>query len=203
MLGDFDEGRQLYASTRTLLEDVGLTTLVASMQMYAGMVELLARRYEAAEREFRRGYDALAEIGNQSYLATTAAFLAQALSRLDRLTEAEEMTQVCERAASRDDLATQVLWRGARALVFARTGRQDEAEALALEGVRLAGQTDMVTFHADALLDLAEVLRLAGRFAEAIGVLDEAVALYEQKGNIVSAGNAMQLRQRLTADSAA
>ena len=203
MLGDFDEGRQLYASTRTLLEDVGLTTLVASMQMYAGMVELLARRYEAAEREFRRGYDALAEIGNQSYLATTAAFLAQALSRLDRLTEAEEMTQVCERAASRDDLATQVLWRGARALVFARTGRQDEAEALALEGVRLAGQTDMVTFHADALLDLAEVLRLAGRFAEAIGVLDEAVALYEQKGNIVSAGNAMQLRQRLTAGSAA
>ena len=203
MLGDFDEGRQLYASTRMLLEDVGLTTLVASMQMYAGMVELLARKYEAAEREFRRGYDALAEIGNQSYLATTAAFLAQALSRLDRLTEAEEMTQVCERAASRDDLATQVLWRGARALVFARTGRQDEAEALALEGVRLAGQTDMVTFHADALLDLAEVLRLAGRFAEAIGVLDEAVALHEQKGNIVSAGNAMQLRQRLTAGPAA
>ena len=70
-------------------------------------------------------------------------------------------------------------------------------------GVRLAGQTDMVTFHADALLDLAEVLRLAGRFAEAIGVLDEAVALHEQKGNIVSAGNAMQLRQRLTAGSAA
>ena len=203
MLGHFDEGRQLYASTRTLLEDVGLTTLVASMQMYAGMVELLAGRDEAAEREFRRGYDALAEIGNQSYLATTAAFLAQALCRLDRLAEAEEMTQVCERAASRDDLASQVLWRGARATVLARTGRRDEAEAIAFEGARLAAQTDMVTFHADTMLDLAEVLRLAGRFAEAIGVLDEAVALYEQKGNIVSAGNAGQLRQRLTAGSAA
>ena len=112
------------------------------------------------------------------------------------------MTEVCKRAASRDDLATQVLWRGARALVFARTGRQDEAVAIAFEGSRLAGQTDMVTFHADALLDLAEVLRLTGRFAEAIGVLDEAVGLYEQKGNTVSAGNAVQLRRRLTAGSA-
>ena len=39
-------------------------------------------------------------------------------------------------------------------------------------------------------MDLAEVLSLGGKPAEAARAVAEAVALYEQKGNLVSAGAA-------------
>ncbi len=47
--------------------------------------------------------------------------------------------------------------------------------------------TQFLGYHAEALLVLAEVLQRDGRPAEAAGPLEEAVALYERKGNVVSA----------------
>ncbi|MGH3034776.1 MAG: hypothetical protein ACRDON_09520, partial [Gaiellaceae bacterium] len=66
----------------------------------------------------------------------------------------------------------------------------ERAEALAREAVELAEQTDYVLFHADVLLDLAEVLRLAGRPDEADAARGEAASLLERKGNIVAARKA-------------
>jgi hypothetical protein len=51
--------------------------------------------------------------------------------------------------------------------------------------VALAQETDMLNAHADALLDLAELLALAGH--DARSELDEALALDERKGNLVIA----------------
>ena len=50
-----------------------------------------------------------------------------------------------------------------------------------------AERTQFLGLHADALLVLAEVLRLAGRPAEAVAALAEAAGLFERKGNAVSA----------------
>ena len=66
----------------------------------------------------------------------------------------------------------------------------DEAEKLAREGVALAADSEFVVLHADVLLDLAEVLRLAGRAEDAAEVTAEAVGLYERKGNVASARSA-------------
>jgi hypothetical protein len=44
--------------------------------------------------------------------------------------------------------------------------------------------------RADALVDLAEVLRLVGRKDEPKDVLEDALRLYERKGNVVSAARA-------------
>ncbi len=43
----------------------------------------------------------------------------------------------------------------------------------------------MLNAHADALIDLAEVLTLAGK--DARPELEQALALYERKGNLVMA----------------
>jgi cytochrome c-type biogenesis protein CcmH/NrfG len=51
--------------------------------------------------------------------------------------------------------------------------------------VGLAERTDHLEEHADALMTLAEVLRRAGRAAEAEPALEEALRLAEQKGNTV------------------
>ncbi len=58
-----------------------------------------------------------------------------------------------------------------------------EAEAL-FEG------TDALIDHGECLLDLAEVLRAAGKRDEAADAAREAFGLYEQKENIVEAGRA-------------
>jgi hypothetical protein len=54
--------------------------------------------------------------------------------------------------------------------------------------VALANCTDALNLRADALIDLADVQRTGGRRAQAADSLREALGLYEQKGNMVSAG---------------
>jgi hypothetical protein len=55
----------------------------------------------------------------------------------------------------------------------------------------------MLNAHADALIDLAEVLALAGQDARA--ELDRALALYERKGNLVMAERTRSGLAELTA----
>ena len=80
--------------------------------------------------------------------------------------------------------------------MLARRGRFEEAEKLAREGVAVAADSEFVGLHADVLLDLAEVLRLAGRPMRTRGATTaEAVDLYERKGNVAAAGRARGLAE--------
>jgi hypothetical protein len=54
--------------------------------------------------------------------------------------------------------------------------------------VAIAEATDYLVLRADAVSDLAEVHRRAGRGGEAIRALSTALGLYERKGNVASAG---------------
>jgi hypothetical protein len=58
---------------------------------------------------------------------------------------------------------------------------------MAREAVRLAARTDALSDHGSALLDLAEVLHLAGRTEQATVRVEEALRLFERKENRVSA----------------
>jgi hypothetical protein len=51
----------------------------------------------------------------------------------------------------------------------------------------------MLAMQAGALLDLARVLRLAGRPAEAAPLARQALALAERKGHMVAAAQAREL----------
>ena len=92
-----------------------------------------------------------------------------------------------------------MLWRQVRAQVLARRGEHAEAEQLAREAVSLAEETDMLNFHGNALADLAEVYALAGRTEEAREQLEQALVLYERKGNLVAAARARRRLEELTA----
>ena len=76
-----------------------------------------------------------------------------------RLREADALTREVEAAASADDVPSQIAWRSVRARVLAARGEHADAEVLAREAVRLAARTDDLRGHAEALLDLAAVLR--------------------------------------------
>ena len=83
---------------------------------------------------------------------------------------------------------------------MAASGRPDEAVALASQAVALAADTVDIELHADALVDLADVLQLAGRKHEEGPPLREALDLYDRKGDVVLAA---AVRERLGATQSA
>jgi tetratricopeptide (TPR) repeat protein len=68
--------------------------------------------------------------------------------------------------------------------MLADRGRHTQATELASSAVELAAQTDLLSQHADALLDLAHVLAASGRFPEAQAAATQALNLYQRKGNL-------------------
>jgi class 3 adenylate cyclase/tetratricopeptide (TPR) repeat protein len=189
LLGRFDEAREALARSRAILEEFGFRLGLATLPLYAGPLELLAGDPIAAERHLRAGIESLREMGELGRLSTEAAFLAQALYAQERYVEAEHFTTVCVEAATPDDAFSQIAWRGVRAKTLARRAGFPEAEALAREAVRLAGETDALNLHGDVLLDLAEVLALGGLGGDHEAA-DQALVLYNRKGNLVSAAAA-------------
>ena len=78
--------------------------------------------------------------------------------------------------------------------VRARANAFDDAEALAREAVSMAARSDFLTAHAEALMDLAEVLELASKPDESAAALEEAIRYYERKGNVSAAGPSTRWR---------
>jgi tetratricopeptide (TPR) repeat protein len=141
----------------------------------------------------RAGYEALDAMGEKAILSTVAAVLARVLLEQDRDREAEKFTELADELAASGDLLTHMVWRGVRARILAKRGQIVDAETFAREAVAIAEQTDFLNDRAVALLDLGEVLATAERVDEARSTVAEAVALYEQKGNVVST-RAVRLR---------
>ncbi|HET7236742.1 MAG TPA: adenylate/guanylate cyclase domain-containing protein [Actinomycetota bacterium] len=196
MRGRFDEARDLVRRARAIYEDHGLRLRAMFLAETAGAIEMLAGDAVAAEREFRAGFDAAVEIGEQGFQSTVAAALAHALVEQGRLEEAEEMVTASELAGAEDDVSTQVLGRSARARILAARGLGEEAEGLAREAVARAEATDDLNMRGDTLVDLGEVLLTCGEPAGAAAAFEEALAQYEAKGN-EAAGQAT--RRRLAA----
>jgi class 3 adenylate cyclase/tetratricopeptide (TPR) repeat protein len=192
MLGDFDAARELVERVRAMTEDLGLARGLPFVLRaeHGWIVETLAGDPDAAEREIRVAYEALEQMGEKGLLSTQAARLAQSLYAQQRYVEAEDYAKISEQAGASDDIVTQMLWRQVRAKTQARRGHVEDAEGLARDAVALAEPTDALDMRADGLVDLAEVLRLIGRTDETTGVLEGAVRLYEQKGDVVSAARA-------------
>ena len=121
--------------------------------------------------------------------------MAQSLYALGRFEEAERRAQAAVDSAD-DDLG-RCAGLGALARVRAQQGRVDEAERMAREAVAYFAHTDYSTDRTWVLMDLAEVLRLAGRSGEAIATIHEAIALFEQREDEVSAAHARELIEDL------
>jgi len=158
-----------------------------------GLQTLMADDPAAAERELRWGYEVQKKIGGTEYFSTITALLARALYGQGRDEECERLTLECEQVARPNDVVSNILWRATRAQVLARRREHAAATALAREAVAFAAQSDFLDAHGDALRDLAEVHRLAGRADDARAALEQAIQLYEQKGSLVSAGKARDL----------
>ena len=199
MLGRFDGVRQTIDRAEAILRELGLTLLALTSEEVRGAVEMLAGDPIAAERALRRTYEGLERLGERGFLSTTGAELAQTLYAQGRYDEAEHYASMSEEAGASDDIATQLPVRGVRAKVAARRGRWEGAEEVARAAVDLARPTDALTLRAEASIDLAEVLGLAGRTAEALSALEDAARLFDAKGNVASGSRARAVLEEMAA----
>jgi class 3 adenylate cyclase/tetratricopeptide (TPR) repeat protein len=202
MRGDFDRARALSSRARSTLEELGRSVVAASTSLDTCAVDLLAGDPAAAERDLRRDSEALSEMGETYLLSTVAAELARAVGLQGRDAEAEELTVTAEELAADDDIASQSLWRSVRAKVLARRGDLPAARRMATDAVDLVRRTDAAVTLGDALVGLGEVLEGCGDLAGAHDAFEEAVALFERKGNVVAAASARASLARTSAATA-
>ena len=109
-----------------------------------------------------------------------------------RYAEASQLIEISQEAAGGEDLSVQILCQGLSARILADRGRHAEAVALASSAVALATQTDLLSQHADALLDLAHVSAMSGRVADAQAAATQALDLYQRKGNLPGARESLE-----------
>ena len=193
MAGDVAQARELGTDAAQIAGKLGPSRFAAICSQFLGQVELLAGDPAAAERWLRWGGGILERMGERGLRAEMTANLARALAAQGRDDEAIEQATLSGELAVRDDLYAQVERRGPLAAVLARRGQLEEAERMAAEAVQLGADSDMLGMQAAALLDLAGVLRLAGRRAEVAPLARRALELAERKGHTVAAAQAMEL----------
>jgi class 3 adenylate cyclase len=185
MLGRFDEAHRLLAEATERVAELGLARFATNLALHRFDVAILegdAAAAELAAREACEIAQAQGEVGN---LMLSCCNLAQALLALGREDEAEEWLRLGRETNPTEERLPQMLWRQTRGKVLARRAEYQEGERLAREAVARGAETDMLNAHADALIDLADVLTHAGR--DARPELEQALALYERKGNLVMA----------------
>ena len=188
MLGRFTEARTLVDELQADLAErgAGLTLALTSVENVLE-VELLAGDPAAAVTAGEDGCRGYEELGLLGLLSTGAGLLARAYYALGWIEEAEAWAGRASELGASDDVVAQIHWRPVKAKVLARRGEHAEAERLAREAVALSEGTDVLNMQGEAYADLAEVLAVADRPNDSAEALEQALARYERKENVVMA----------------
>jgi class 3 adenylate cyclase/tetratricopeptide (TPR) repeat protein len=193
MDGQAEAARALVERTMEIGQEFAVRHVAAQIGQFAGLAMLLAGDAEAAEARLRWGYDLLEGMGDVGWRSELSADLARVLYARGRLDGAEAFALISLEISGAEDLYSHTGADGILAKVLAGKGELARAVELAEGAVAIADRTDMLNMRADARADLAEVLRLAGRPAEARAALASAIELYRAKGNRSSAEAAGRL----------
>jgi DNA-binding SARP family transcriptional activator len=190
--GDFDAARRLENERRAILSDLGQTAILPYVEWDQARISLLAGDAADAEARLRAAHGAMESAGDMGHLSTAILTLAEAVYRQGRYDEIETLVAQSDTVGSADDGANRIWTLRLRAKVLGRMGSLDDAEHLAAEAVALSRESGSPEFLGDALLDLGEVLTLAGKGVEAKLMLEAALAEYERKGSRASARRARE-----------
>ena len=188
---ELDEVRRTY-------RELGLETSWGGSAMVCGYLELQSGDPVHAEAVLRPSADALERAGEKGYRATVLELLSEALLAQGRGDEAASVAIQCDAITAPDDtLATSSL-AVLKAKLATRTGTRtqvDHAIGEALTAIEPLPD-DGFTF-ATTRLDLAEVLRTAGRIDEAREQAGRALAIAEAKGAVFVIARAREVLAEL------
>jgi len=201
--GRFDEARRSWEDGVAILNELGLPIAAAGSSQERFDIERLAGDLTAAEAVLREACDVLQQLGEKGFLSTRAACLGLCLALQERPAEAEPFLQLALEAMPSDSLDVVKLVHMARAVTHLAEGSLVEAEEHARQAVAAIADWEMPKDRGDTLVLLGDVLGAAGRTGEAIAEYSEALALFEQKENLVGADRVRRSLELLQAETTA
>jgi DNA-binding SARP family transcriptional activator len=196
MAGRFDDARRRVARSRELTSDLGLRWQAGVHAVISAYIELFAADPSAAERDLRFARQVFAEIHDQWFQTIVEVDLLRPMYEQGRYDGAAALIgELGERTPSFPEF--QVKLNGLHALLLARAGESERAEVMARGAAALASECEFLLWQAQALLDLAVVLKAVGQPDEALLRASEAVELCERKGSTAWLTAARDLISRL------
>jgi len=187
MEGDFAQARELIARAGRMRDELGANVIVPLTSLQSSRVETLAGDLDAAERDLRRDFEKLSAMGDRYLLPTVAALLTRVVCEQNRFADAAKTYATAEELADDDDVETKAVLLCVQARLLAHDRDLTGAERAARDAVEALRSIEAPDLRGDCLVTLAEILATAARPDDARAVLEEALELYELKGNVVSA----------------
>jgi class 3 adenylate cyclase/tetratricopeptide (TPR) repeat protein len=181
--GRLDEGWALLEEARSGLTELGLVWGLTGIAFIGGRIAWFAGDLDRAERELRQGVDAFAAMGERARQSSLMIELAAVIRERGLLADAERLAEEAALLAPAEDVHPAVSQASVRGSIHACRGELAEGEHLLRRALSLIETTDFLDQHTLVLLDLAECLELAGRTADAVPLVERALALTRQKRN--------------------
>ena len=165
MQDQFETAHATLSRAKSYLDTLG-PTMTAAVTQPAAFIAMLAGDPATAEMHLRFAYESLSRMGEKDHLATDGSATGQSHrgARPKAVRRSQPADRDKPRGRGRRGHVTQIIGQGLSARMLADGGRHAEATELASSAVALAAKTDLLSQHADALLDLAHVLAASGRF---------------------------------------
>jgi DNA-binding SARP family transcriptional activator len=187
MAGHFERSRELLAQARSgRREFADGGTIVTSWSWYAASVELSAQEPTAAEQILAEAIASLRATTNREWLAANLALLGEALYLQGRYEESLAASTEALAVAHAGYLYAVSRASRVRAKSLARMGSPDDAESIVLDAISRLEKTDALGERARTFAAASEVFALAGSDERSRALRDDALKLFDEKGDAAS-----------------
>jgi len=161
-----DDALADFAKARELFTEVGAATHLARTLMRIGIIVRRRGEIDEAEKLAREAIRILKPLEDRGTLCEVQRFLAEVLLEQDKVDEAEVYALRAVETVGPQDVSSQASTRKSLALIRARQGRDDEAEALLRESIDILERSEYSRFLADPLESMIQFLEERERVDE-------------------------------------
>ncbi|MBV9001634.1 MAG: protein kinase [Solirubrobacterales bacterium] len=181
--GRFADAGMLMERAREGFRSLGMRELEAACDSERGVSELSADDPAQALEWLLRSDALLVELGQHALRSTTQALIAQTQASLNDPDAARAAIALSERMSASEDVLNFAITHRVRARLALADRNTEAAIRWARSAVANASRIDSLEVRADATLDLARVLAVAGRDGDAVGEARRALELFAAKGH--------------------